>query len=121
VLHQHREVLQALAQRRVLGEDVREAKWHPLASLDRCGDDGYNHGMPIVVPIREAKAQLSRLLLRVEVGEEIAIARGGKVVARLVPEHRTPPRVLRTWASRIHVLPDFDAPLPDDCFEALEP
>lgn len=38
------------------------------------------------VQIAEAKAHLSSLVERVEAGEEILIARRGKVVARLVPD-----------------------------------
>jgi prevent-host-death family protein len=37
------------------------------------------------VTIHEAKTQLSRLIARVEAGEEIVIARGNEPVARLVP------------------------------------
>ena len=40
------------------------------------------------VQISEAKAHLSSLIERVESGEEIIIARRGRVVARLVPEPR---------------------------------
>lgn len=40
------------------------------------------------VQVAEAKAHLSALLERVEAGEEIVIARRGKVIARLVPEPR---------------------------------
>jgi prevent-host-death family protein len=36
------------------------------------------------IDVREAKAHLSRLLERVERGEEIVITRHGKVVARLI-------------------------------------
>ena len=38
---------------------------------------------PQLVNVHEAKTQLSRLLLQVELGEEIWIARAGKPVARL--------------------------------------
>lgn len=38
------------------------------------------------VQVVEAKARFSALLAAVEAGEEIAITRHGKVVARLVPE-----------------------------------
>lgn len=41
-----------------------------------------------VVNVHEAKSQLSRLLARVERGEEIVIARSGTPVARLVPERK---------------------------------
>ena len=38
-----------------------------------------------VVNVHEAKTQLSKLLARVEAGEEIVIARAGTPVARLMP------------------------------------
>jgi len=38
-----------------------------------------------MVNVHEAKTQLSRLLARVEEGEEIVIARAGRPVARLLP------------------------------------
>src|SRR5687767_12014015 len=41
--------------------------------------------MAETVTIHAAKTQLSRLVARVEAGEEIVIARGAKPVARLVP------------------------------------
>jgi prevent-host-death family protein len=39
-----------------------------------------------IVPVAEAKACFAALLARAEAGEEIVIVRGGKAVARLVPE-----------------------------------
>ncbi len=42
----------------------------------------------IHVGVHEAKTQLSRLLRRVEQGDEIVITRDAKPVARLVPEAR---------------------------------
>ena len=41
--------------------------------------------MPTTVNVHEAKTHLSRLLERVERGEEVVIARAGKPVARLTP------------------------------------
>jgi len=41
--------------------------------------------LPAMVNVHEAKTQLSRLLARVEAGEEITIARAGQPFARLVP------------------------------------
>lgn len=41
--------------------------------------------MDDVVNVHEAKTHLSRLLQRVEAGEEIVIARGGTPIARIVP------------------------------------
>ena len=40
------------------------------------------------VTIHEAKTHMSRLLVRVEAGEEIVIARGKTEIAMLVPRHR---------------------------------
>ena len=47
------------------------------------------------VSLAEAKAHLSALVDRVEAGDEIAITRRGKLVARLVPAQR--PRELVDW------------------------
>jgi prevent-host-death family protein len=66
------------------------------------------------VNIHDAKTNLSRLLARVEAGEEIVIARNGKPVARLVPivDADSTPR-FGTCAGEIWIADDFDAPLPD--------
>ncbi len=59
----------------------------------------------------EAKTQLSKLLQRVEAGEEIIIARHGRPVARLVPAQRErSPRVPGAWAGRGWIADDFDDP-----------
>ena len=63
------------------------------------------------VNIHDAKTHLSKLVERVEAGEEIVIARGGRPVARLVPlGRRTQPRQLGIWKGAVWVAPDFDAP-----------
>ncbi len=41
--------------------------------------------MPVTINIHEAKTQFSKLISRIEMGEEIIIAKSGKPVARLVP------------------------------------
>lgn len=41
--------------------------------------------MTTTVNIHEAKTQLSRLLVRVQAGDEIIIAKAGKPLAKLVP------------------------------------
>lgn len=62
------------------------------------------------VNIHEAKTHLSRLVERVEAGEEVVIARAGRPVARLVPyRDRTAPRVPGRWRDQITIAPDFDA------------
>ncbi|MGO4436306.1 type II toxin-antitoxin system Phd/YefM family antitoxin [Rhizobium sp. RAF56] len=76
------------------------------------------------VTIHKAKTELSKLIARVEAGEEIILARGDKPVARLVPMTDTKP-VIRGAGSLAHLLgkiPDsfFFDPLPDDELEAWE-
>jgi len=65
-----------------------------------------------IVNVHEAKTHLSRILERVEAGEEIIIAKNGRPVARLVPVAREPRRPGRA-KGRIHFRDDFDAPLPE--------
>ncbi len=69
--------------------------------------------------VHAAKTHLSKLLARVDAGEEIVIARSGRPVARLVPyapkrRERRPGR----WAGRITLGPDFDATLTDSDLRA---
>lgn len=73
------------------------------------------------VNIHAAKTHLSRLVERVEAGEEITLARAGRPVARLVPyQPRRERRRLGIWKNRVRISPEFDAPLPeiDEAFEA---
>ena len=61
------------------------------------------------VNIHDAKTHFSRLIERVEQGEEITIARGGRPVARLVPlRTRTQPRRPGAWRGRVRIADDFD-------------
>jgi prevent-host-death family protein len=72
------------------------------------------------INIHEAKTHLSRLVERVEGGEEIVIARAGRPVARLVPmQNRIAPRQPGIWRGRVHMSPDFDVTDPEtvDTFE----
>lgn len=65
------------------------------------------------VNIHQAKTHLSKLIQRVQRGEEITIARAGRPVARLVPIQAAPAR--RTPGSakgRIKISRNFDAPMP---------
>lgn len=68
-----------------------------------------------VVNVHQAKTQLSRLLARVEAGEEVVIARRGEPVARLVscrPAGKRRPDVLKGKLA----VPDsfFFDPLPEE-------
>ena len=62
-----------------------------------------------VINVHEAKTQLSRLLERVEKGEEIVIGRAGKPVARL-SAYRTErkPRKPGSLKGKIAIAPGFD-------------
>ncbi len=73
------------------------------------------------VNVHEAKTHLSRLLERVERGQEIVIARAGKPVARLVPIDDTPrQRPLGIDKGKIWMSDDFDDPLPWQIFPGFE-
>lgn len=62
------------------------------------------------VNIHEAKTHLSRLVERVEAGEEITLARAGRPVAKLVPYVRpSAPRQPGLWRGLVVVPDDFDA------------
>lgn len=64
----------------------------------------------MLVNMHEAKTHLSRLVQRVEAGEEIVIGRAGRPVARLVPFREAgPPRVPGQLHGAIWVADDFDA------------
>ncbi len=67
-----------------------------------------------IVTIHDAKTNLSKLIARVEAGEEIVIARGKTPVARLTPV-RAPPATRRFGALKgvITVGPEFFEPLSD--------
>jgi len=75
------------------------------------------------VNVHQAKTQLSRLLKRVEAGEEIVLARAGKPVAKLVPiasakKRREPGLLLKLYpehADALRKLADrIDEPLPEN-------
>jgi prevent-host-death family protein len=72
-----------------------------------------------VVNVHEAKTQLSRLLERVEQGEEIVIGRAGKPVAKLVPYlPKRRPRKPGGWEGKVWMADDFDE-LPPDLLKAF--
>lgn len=74
------------------------------------------------VNIHQAKTQLSRLLKRVEAGEEVVLARAGKPVAKLVPMPANKPREPGLWLKKYpHLIPELEKlgelieqPLPED-------
>ena len=67
--------------------------------------------MEKAVNVHDAKTHLSRLLERVEAGEEITLARAGRPVAKLVPiPRRSDPRVPGLLRGKIHMADDWDSP-----------
>lgn len=71
-----------------------------------------------VYNIHDAKTHFSKLIEQVEKGEQVVIARSGKVVAKLVPAKRAVPGIrLGTLAGEATIPADFDATDPD--IEAL--
>ena len=74
------------------------------------------------VNMYDAKTHFSKLIARVEAGEEVVIARDGHPVARIVAFQ---PAVSKRIAGRdrglFSVPDDFDAPLPADVLADFEP
>ena len=73
-----------------------------------------------VVNVHRAKTELSRLLARVEAGEDVVIARRGEPVARLVAcraRSRRRPDVLK---GKVSVPDAFFDPLPEEELAAWE-
>jgi prevent-host-death family protein len=77
--------------------------------------------MAAQVNVHEAKTHLSRLLARVQAGEEIIIAKAGEPIARLtrIGGDRGP-RSPGSAKGRIKILPAFDEPLPEFLLDAFE-
>jgi prevent-host-death family protein len=77
--------------------------------------------MAVVVNTHEAKTNLSRLLARVSIGEEVIIAKAGKPIARLLPIVDGPrQRVPGSAAGLVTIASDFDAPLPEEILQSFE-
>ena len=73
-----------------------------------------------MINVSEAKTQLSRLLKRVEAGEELTIAKAGRPVARLVPIAAPGKRPLGLDRGKVWIADDCDAPLSDDILADFE-
>lgn len=73
------------------------------------------------VNMHDAKTHFSRLINRVESGEEIIIAKAGKPVARIVPlAGESKKRRPGSAKGRIVIDKGFFEPLPDDVLKAFE-
>lgn len=73
------------------------------------------------INIHEAKTHFSRLISRVQLGEEIVISKSGRPVARLIPEPRPrKPRQPGSAKGEMIIHDNFDDPLPDDVLQAFD-
>lgn len=72
------------------------------------------------VNIHAAKTHLSALIVRVQNGEEIVIAKAGQPVARLVPVAPTARRVPGSGREGLKIGANFEDPLPPDVMKAFE-
>ena len=79
--------------------------------------------MEKVVNMHEAKTHLSRLVERVEAGEEIVLARAGRPVARIVAfKARREPRKPGFWKGKVWLAEDWDSPeVNSEIAELFEP
>jgi prevent-host-death family protein len=76
----------------------------------------------MLVNVHEAKTHLSKLLRRVEAGEEIVVARGKVPIARIVPiddDRRMPRQPPSDWVGQVWLAADFDETY-DDLIAAFE-
>ena len=72
------------------------------------------------VNIHEAKTNLSRLLVQVEAGEDIVIARSGTPVARLVRFQKPGKRQFGSMKGLVKLDDSFFDPLPEEELAAWE-
>lgn len=72
------------------------------------------------VNVHEAKTHFSRILARVQAGEEVIIAKAGKPIARIVPIEARRPRTPDTERTSMWIADDFDAALPADLLDDFE-
>jgi prevent-host-death family protein len=76
--------------------------------------------MPLIIDIKEAKAEIANLLERVIQGEEMIIARDGAPVARWVPVgSKAERRVPGSAKGKVVIAADFEAPLSEDIIETF--
>jgi prevent-host-death family protein len=73
-----------------------------------------------VVNVHEAKTNLSRLLVQVEAGEDIIIARSGTPVARLVRFQKPGKRQFGSMKGLVKLDDSFFDPLPEKELAAWE-
>ncbi|MEO8491585.1 type II toxin-antitoxin system prevent-host-death family antitoxin [Pseudomonas sp.] len=105
--------------------DERAASTSGRAIFDSSRSFGYiwpKHGdnPMIVVPLGEAKNNLSKLVDEAAAGKIITIAKHGRAMAQLVPVGKSNGRRIGAMKGKLDIPEDFDAPLPDDLLDAFE-
>lgn len=80
----------------------------------------YGGDTMIVVPLAEAKNNLSKLVDDAAAGQIITIAKHGRALARLVPVGKPCGQRIGAMKGKLVLPADFDAPLPDDLIDAFE-
>lgn len=74
----------------------------------------------IVVPLAEAKSNLSKLVDDAAAGQFITIAKHGRTLARLVPVGKTSSQRFGAMKGKLVLPEDFGASLPDDMLDAFQ-
>ncbi len=80
----------------------------------------YRGELMIIVPLAEAKNNLSKLVDDAAAGQVITIAKHGRAMARLVPVGKPSAQRIGAMKGKLLSPDDFDSPLPDDMLDAFE-
>lgn len=80
----------------------------------------YGRHMMIIVPLAEAKNNLSKLVDDAAAGQVITITKHGRALARLVPVGKPCGQRIGAMKGKLVLPEEFDAPLPDDMLDAFE-
>ncbi|MEQ7921482.1 type II toxin-antitoxin system prevent-host-death family antitoxin [Xanthomonas sp. WHRI 1810A] len=74
----------------------------------------------IIIPLGEAKDNLSKLVDDAAAGQTITIAKHGRAMARLIPVGRPTGKRIGAMKGMLELPDDFDAPLPNDVLADFE-
>ena len=74
----------------------------------------------IIVPLAEAKNNLSKLVDDAAAGQVITITKHGRALARLVPAGKPCAQRIGAMKGKLVLPEEFDAPLPNDMLDAFE-
>ncbi|MGJ7516213.1 type II toxin-antitoxin system Phd/YefM family antitoxin [Pseudomonas baetica] len=80
----------------------------------------YGRDNMIIVPLAEAKNNLSKLVDEAAAGKIITIAKHGRALACLVPVGKPCGQRIGAMKGKLAIPEDFDASLPDEMLDAFE-